>query len=222
MSRVTFREACKNDIDKIVALEKKVWGTNAATKENITNRIKTFPKGNIVGELEGQIVGYVGTVIMNQEFADRCKTWYEYTDNGNAVSVFDPMGDILFGISLTVDTDTRNKGVGSSLLLNVARMSIENRLKAGILGGRLPYYHKKKDLSVDEYAALKNSSGKIYDPELRLYNRMGLKIVKLQEDYFNDPESLNYGVILRWNNPFYQLTRWFPFLARPLSYLFRL
>ena len=217
-----IRQARIEDIDKIFDLEKRVWKSNAATEQNITSRIKLFPKGSIVAEENGEIVGYVSGIIINQKLLETANTWYEFTDNGDGKSVFDPCGDVLFGISLTVDDRLRNKQVGSKLMLNIARMAIENNLEYGMLGGRLPYYYRFKDMPVDKYIKAKNESGHLLDPELRFYTRLGLKIIKVKENYFKDPESLDYGVILQWENPFYKITRYLPFLAKPLSYLFRI
>lgn len=219
--KIIYREAVVGDIEGIASLEKKVWGKNAATVGNLENRIKTFSRGNIVAVLDNKIVGYVCGVIISRSAAKSYATWYDYTDNGDAKKVFDPNGDLLFGVSLTVDNDVRNRGLGSNLLINIARMCIENNLKSGILGGRIPFYYKKRGMPVEEYLQLKNDEGKIFDPELRLYKRMGLQVVKVQSNYFKDPESLDYGVILEWKNPFYLVTRFIPFLAKPLSYLFR-
>lgn len=219
---INYRVASLNDVKKIQLLEAEVWGKNAATIENIKNRIEVFPDGNVIAEKNNKIIGYVSGVIISEKTAEKSKTWYEYTDNGNIKKVFDKNGKLLFGISLTVSNEVRNSGIGSNLLLQIARMAIENNLKAGILGGRIPWYYKKKDLQVEEYIKLKNESQELFDPELRLYTRMGLKVIKVQKDYFKDPESLNYGVILEWKNPFYWITQTFSFLAKPLSKLFNL
>jgi ribosomal protein S18 acetylase RimI-like enzyme len=220
--KIKYRTANLSDVESIAILEKKVWDKNAASSENVRNRVEVFPHGNVVAVQNNKIVGYVSTIIINENKSKNFNTWYQYTDDGNAKGVFDPKGELLFGISLTVDDEIRNEGIGSSLLLAIARMAIENNLKAGILGGRLPFYYTRPELSVEEYANLKDEKGRIFDPELRLYKRMGLTVVKLQPDYFKDPESLDYGVILRWNNPFYSITKVFPFFAKPFSYLFRI
>ena len=217
-----IREIKKEDLNSVLMLEQKTWGTNAATKENLDSRFKVFPSGNLVAETEGKIIGFVSAVIINNKTFVESRTWYDYTDNGNINAVFDKEGDILFGISLTVDPDFRQHKVGSKLLLQIARMAIEHRVKFGVLGGRIPYYHKYMEIPVEEYILMKNKKGKILDPELRLYRRMGLEVVKVQKDYFRDPDSLNYGVILKWNNPFYHLTKRLPFFARPLSFLFKI
>jgi ribosomal protein S18 acetylase RimI-like enzyme len=220
--KVIYREARIEDANQISVLEKEVWGSNAATLANIKNRIETFSSGNVIALSGEKIVGYVCGVIINDETAKNSRTWYEYTDNGNIRGAYDPEGKTFFGVSLTVSNIIRNSGIGSRLLLEIARMAIENNLERGILGGRLPFYYKKKKLPVEKYVELKGQDGKLFDPELRLYCRMGLKIIKLQKDYFKDPESLDYGVILEWKNPFYRLTSAFPFLSRPLSKLFKL
>jgi GNAT superfamily N-acetyltransferase len=188
----------------------------------IGSRITVFPEGSIVAEYDGSIVGYVSGVIISSEAAKRWSTWYDYTDNGTARGVFDPDGDILFGISLTVDDECRGQGIGTGLLIQIARMAIENNLCAGILGGRLPSYHERSHLSPEEYIALKDEQGRVFDPELRLYLRQGLRIREVRPGYFRDPDSLDYGVILEWKNPFYGFTRFVPVMARPLSLLFRL
>jgi ribosomal protein S18 acetylase RimI-like enzyme len=219
---VIIREAKLEEIGSIASLEKRVWKKNAAPIKNIASRIKIFPKGNLIAVVDNEIVGYVSTVIINEKLAGKAKTWYEFTDNGLARGVYDPGGSILFGINLTVDKGYRNKEIGSKLLLQIARMAIENNLKYGMLGGRLPYYYKYKNVAVRKYVKMRDKKGQILDPELRLYRRLGLKIVKVKKNYFKDPESQDYGVILEWRNPFYSFTKVFPFLAKPLSHLFRI
>lgn len=221
MPKIIYRSARLEDAAGISRLEKRVWGKNAATLGNIKSRLSAYAEGNIVGVKDGEIVGYVCGFVTTKEFLNKCETWYDYTDKGNIKGAVKVNGDVLFGVSLTVDKSVRNAGIGSSLLINIARLAVRNNLEYGVLGGRLPFYYKKKNLPVDKYIELQEG-GKLYDPELRLYKRMGLEIIKVQPDYFKDPESLNYGVILKWTNPLFWLTKRIPFTAKPLSFLFKL
>ena len=41
-------------------------------------------------------------------------------------------------------------------------------------------------------------------------------------NYFKDPASLNYGVIVSWKNPMYRITKNFKFMSYYLSLLFKL
>ena len=38
-------------------------------------------------------------------------------------------------------------------------------------------------------------------------------------EYMEDPESLNYGVIIKWDNPLYKVTKVFPFLKSLIKFL---
>lgn len=219
---VYCRVARIEDAQKISELESKVWAENAATLSNIRNRLDTFAEGNLLAIENDEIVGYVCIVPVSQSLVDNSKTWYDYTDNGDIKAAYDPEGKLFFGVNLTVSNKCRNLGIGSKLLLQIARTAVRKRYRLGILGGRLPYYYKHKNLSPEDYVNLKDEKNRIYDPELRLYVRMGLKVVKVQKDYFHDPESLNYGVILEWKNPFFRITEAFPFISYPLSQLFRI
>ena len=85
-------------------------------------------------------------------------------------------------------------------------------LKALYLGSRIPGYHKHKDTPVDNYVFGKRATGKPFDPELYFYLKQGFEIVEIIPEYMDDPESLNYGVMIGWKNPLYRLTKNIPFL----------
>ncbi len=38
-----------------------------------------------------------------------------------------------------------------------------------------------------------------------MYRQKGLKVMDIVPDYFNDPESKNYGVIVKQDNPFHSM-----------------
>jgi hypothetical protein len=87
------------------------------------------------------------------------------------------------------------------------------------LGARIPGYHKHSHIPVTDYVFEKSKSGKPIDPELYFYLKQGFEIVKIIPEYMEDPESLNYGVLIRWINPLYQGTRVFPFLMPMIRYV---
>jgi ribosomal protein S18 acetylase RimI-like enzyme len=77
-------------------------------------------------------------------------------------------------------------------------------------------------MSVEEYVYARTKTGRVLDPELALYLSLGMKIEKIIPNYFDDPESLNYGVLVSWANPFYPFTKYSKLLAKIASALFRL
>jgi hypothetical protein len=57
-------------------------------------------------------------------------------------------------------------------------------------------------MTAEEYAWAERSPGVPLDPELRFYRGIGLRPVRLVPDYFEDPGSLNWGMIVEMSNPF--------------------
>lgn len=221
---ITLRMARENDIDQLLYLEEEAWlPGQRADREMFESCIKTFPDGIFVAEEKGKIVGVVVTQIVNYnyELEDFSLNWCEATDNGRIKDTHNPNGDTLYGVNLSVSRHA-SRNVSRLLLELVGKLAIKHNLKRGILGGRLPRYHKYKNkMSAEEYIHAISETGRTLDPELYLYQKIGLKMIKLLPNYFNDPESCNYGVLLVWENPFYPLTRRFPALAHFCSRLFK-
>jgi len=63
---------------------------------------------------------------------------------------------------------------------------------------------------------------RLLDKELNFYNKAGLNIIKVIPGYMNDIDSLNYGVLLVWKNPFYYIVKIFPFLKNIFIKFFKL
>jgi ribosomal protein S18 acetylase RimI-like enzyme len=117
-------------------------------------------------------------------------------------------------VDLSVHPLYQNKGIGKKLMISVGKLAIKYNLKQGLLGARIPNYHKYADkIKVEDYVKInKNEKTNIPpDPELMFYQKLGLKIVKVIPNYFDDPESLNYGVLMEWKNPFYN--KWYRWIA---------
>jgi GNAT superfamily N-acetyltransferase len=214
-NKIKIRQAKIEDIPQILEVEKAAWGEGrAATFEMFESRIKTFPHGNLVALANNKIIGVMATQIMNYDLEKNAFTWYEATDNGYIKKTHDPKGDTLYGVDLSVHPLYQNKGVGKKLMISVGKLAIKYNLKQGVLGARIPNYHKYADkIKVEDYVKInKNEKTNIPpDPELMFYQKLGLKIVKVIPNYFDDPESLNYGVLMVWKNPFYN--KWYRWIA---------
>jgi ribosomal protein S18 acetylase RimI-like enzyme len=204
--KVKISEATIGDIDEIIEVEKKAWPEGgAATREQFEKRIKIFNEGVIIAKISGKVVGVVaGELIQSSYLNKESISWSSITDNGYIENSHDPKGDALFGIDLSVDPSYRNRAIGRKLLLQIGRMAVKRNLKCGILGARMPdYYKHSKKVSAKDYIDFRDTTGQLVDKELRFYERSGLKFLKVIPNYFPDRESLNYGVLCVWNNPFY-------------------
>ena len=221
ISKVKIRKATLNDIPRILEIEEMAWGDEkAATRKMFESRIKTFPEGTLVAVVDGRVVGVIATEIVN--YNGNVKNWYKITDNGFITKTHNRGGDTLYGIDLSVHPSCQKRGIGRKLMESIGRLAIKYNLKQGVLGGRIPDYCKfASKIRAEDYVKITNKKNPWDippDPELVFYRKeywkIGLRIVKVIPNYFKDPESLNYGVLLVWKNPFYN--KWYRWIAAKL------
>lgn len=219
-SPVHVRNAVLDDIPEIIRVESETWPAGeAATQEMFRSRVETFPQGVHVAEVGGRLVGVVAFERITYDVNNPIPTWKQATDNGMIRGSHDPRGDTIFGVDLSATPDAPPR-TGTRLLVEVGRYAIQNNLKRGILGGRIPGYGQYADkMTPEEYLAAKDDRGQPLDAEVRFYKRAGLKIGKVLPGYFDDPDSLSYGVLLIWENPFYTGSRVLRSIIRPLALL---
>ncbi len=201
-----FRSAEISDISQIIELEKKVWGEGAAaSKEQIEARINTFPKGNVIALIDGCVAAYVSI-----EYIDDLKNekfnWSEITDNGFIKKSHKYSGEYIYGVNLSVHNSMNGKKLGNRMIFFGLLIAIEDNIKGGFIGSRLPGFaaYKKRypEISAEEYINLRRN-GRRRDYELSVYESEGYEILGVLPNYFPDPASLNYGVLIFLKNPFY-------------------
>ena len=168
-------------------------------REQFEERIHKFPLGNICAQNnEGQMVALINTQRVHYDWDNPWPTWYEATNNGRLRH--DADGLYIYGVNLSIARNALLSGAGNMIMLRIGMVMMELNLKGIILGVRPLRYHRFADkMSFDEY--LYDKRGKIRDPELGMYCRMGFKIRKALPEYFEDAESANYGVLLSTENP---------------------
>lgn len=205
-TKFIFRPATLADITELVELEQNVWADNGANALKLKSRIEIFPAGNIIALYEARIVGYlsfeyVGNVVNLAHFS-----WDSITDNGTIVRSHKPYEKYMYGISLSVHKTMSGQQLGFGLTLQAWISMILNNKKGIFIGSRMPGYRNYKkyhpEIIPEEYIKLKRH-GKLRDPELRMYEKDGVCSVKVLPEYFPDPPSENYGVLLYRKNPFY-------------------
>jgi hypothetical protein len=206
MNKITVRQATPEDIDSYLKLQAERWNEdNMAQRAQLESRLRAYPQGMMVAERAGEIVGMVYAMRISNYNYKSSPSWNEITNNGFCDNA-DRNGDAIFGVDLSTA-----KGVGhlagDKLLLAIGQLAITEGVRAALLGGRLPGYHHYADrMTAEQYLMAKNEKGKPLDRQVRFYTSVpGLKALKVLPNYFNDPESLDYGVLLRWKNPLYGL-----------------
>jgi hypothetical protein len=86
------------------------------------------------------------------------------------------------------------------------QLTVELNKEFLALGARVPQYHTYPNIDIEQYLRMRRKDGAHSDPELRFYEKCDLIIHKPLPEYMSgdmsDPESLNYGVLMYWRNPY--------------------
>ena len=149
------------------------------------------------------------------ENIDNLRSWDEYTAEGWTNKVHNPTGTTGFLVGVGVVPLFRGLKVRHNLrwpgeykiseLLIAATLDnlfIHDSVKQIIANARIPFYHKRPDLSVDEYCTFRREDGKLFDPVLRFHERMGGEILKPVPYSMDDEESRNAGCWITYKHPF--------------------
>jgi hypothetical protein len=199
------RLAALDEVDQLERLDLAAWGSRSyASAEKWRSRIEIFPEGTIVctgwaGAIEGVFSFLRRSVEVLEE---RDLSWREATGNGY-ITTHEPSGEIAFGVTLSVPKS--RPGTSRKLIEAGQEACRQSGLKGIFFGSRIPRYHRYADLlTAQEYVELAtptNIDGRrvVPDGEVALYKRyVGARVIRLVPNFFNDPNSLNWGVLMGW------------------------
>jgi predicted amidohydrolase/GNAT superfamily N-acetyltransferase len=183
----------------VLADENVVWG-----ERHLISHQRVFPQGQLVAEIDGQVVGAVASLIVDMGPDPlRIHTWAGITDSGYFTN-HDPEADTLYGADVYVDPAVRGQGVGAALYearRNLARQLNKRRILAG---GRLWNYHEVASrMSPEEYAE-RVATGDMRDLVLSFQLREGFVLRGVMPNYLSDPLSHNFASLVEWLNPDYR------------------
>lgn len=209
--------------DGFVRLNCEVWGeiTDSRylwTKEKVLSHLTICPQHMYCAFENNVLVATLTNMKTTENDMKSNKTWLEKTGNG-FLTTHRPDGDIGFGVDLTVSRKASRKVSNRIVLVAMFISVLGDGVKAAYLGARIPGYDKYFPMPVEEYVYGKRKNRKPLDPELYFYLKQGFEIVEIMPKYMDDPESLNYGVLIRWMNPLYRTTKAFPFLKPGIRFI---
>lgn len=204
---VEIRNLTEDDYDnlKISMIEAyKNWPGSYWKQEDIIKLLNVFPDGQIAVTVNDKLVGCALSLIVNYSHFGDDHTYKEITGN-YTFNTHNPKGDVLYGIDVFIKPEYR--GLRLARRLYDARKELcENlNLRAIIFGGRIPNYHLYSDkMSPREYIQ-KVKLKEIYDPVLTFQLSNDFHVKKVLKGYMpDDTESLEYAVLLQWDNIYYQ------------------
>lgn len=200
--RLVTRPLRVEDVPAIQDLQRRCFGgIEPWTRAQLESQIRTFAEGQIGIELDGALVATSSSLIVDEEDFGAWHTFKQVSDNG-FIRNHDPEGDTLYGIDIAVDPDLR--GMRLARRLYEARKEVVERhnLRAILIAGRIPGYHKVAgEMSAEEYVR-KVVRKELKDPVLTTQLSNGFAIREVLRDYLpSDAESKGYAVFMEWLNP---------------------
>ena len=192
------------DIKRIMDRVYKGMG-GAWEQDEYETLIEQFPEGQICIEDNDRVVAAALAILVSAEALENRRHTYDEIINGGEMSGHDPEGNALYGIDIFVDPDYRGLRLGRRLYDARKQLCETLNLKSIIFGGRIPGYGKYSDeLTPAEYIQ-KVKDKEIYDPVLSFQLSNDFHIKKILKNYIpEDTQSDSYGVMMEWNNIFYE------------------
>lgn len=195
------------EVNQAQIAQDEAWGSLDIEPDDVPKILTFFPEGFFTAFYDNKGAGNFYTVRLDYDLDNPIKTWTDVSASGTC-STHQPNGKTLYGISLGVSPKFRGMKIGQLLVQRVLDFCVEINCKNFVLGCRVPEYYKHSEIPIEQYITLKNEKGEYQDPELRFYSRCGLYFTKPMPEYMSaenaDPESLNYGVMSIWDNPYYK------------------
>lgn len=225
--RIGVRAASQNDLERIADIDlsryKKVYGQNPPVKEEVVEMFRKRLENATsdwmyVCELNNQVEGFI-TGFRTNKGMDDFVSWEDSTADGTLEDRVDSKGKYVYIANLTLNPIAMENGGEIMLMGRLMAEGIKNGIEYGYFVSRVPIFsawvkRQARQKNIDtkdftaaqlnelaaEYVGLKESvNGKevASDPELRMYDEVGFERGRLIENAFEDPQSLNYGVLYK-------------------------
>ncbi|MCB0551644.1 MAG: bifunctional GNAT family N-acetyltransferase/carbon-nitrogen hydrolase family protein [Phaeodactylibacter sp.] len=194
-----YRELKASMIEAYSDIEEPQW-----TEGQIRSLLEKFPEGQLVILADGKVVGSALSIIVDYASLDENHSYDDVTGN-YSFDTHNPEADVLYGIDVFVHPGYRGLRLGRRLYDARKELCERLNLKGILFGGRIPNYRKYADeLSPRDYIR-KVRLKEIYDPVLSFQLSNDFHAKKILKGYLPDDESsLEYAVLLAWNNIYYQ------------------
>lgn len=179
---------------------------NAQWDKPVLNRlVKKFPEGQVMVLIDGKLAGCALSIIVKDEMLDGRHT-YEQITGKYTLNTHDPEGSVLYGVEVVVAPEFRGMRLGRRMYDYRKELCEKLNLEKIVFGGRLPKYHLYADkLSPKQYIdQVKQHT--IHDPVLDFQLSNDFYVKRILKGYLKgDEESMDYAVLLQWNNVFYEV-----------------
>lgn len=202
---ITLRPATLDDVPLLVALNHAAYPDLIEDgvvfeASQIRSHIERFPRGQIVAEMDGAIVGAIATLVLPRAIDPLLPhTWTGVTDGGT-FERHDPTGDTLYLADVYVDQRAWGRGVGRALYAALFDLCRSLGLARVAAGGRLYDYGDVADRMTPQEFVAKVIVGQLHDRVLVSQLRAGFSVRGILPGYLHDWRSRHFATLLIWEN----------------------
>ena len=193
-----YKELKKSMVESYPEMADSFW-----KEDQIEVLLKKFPEGQLVIVVDGIVVGSAMSLLVTEDFAFKTRTYKAITGNFT-FSTHNPNGEVLYGIDVFINPQYRGLRLGRRLYDVRKELCEQLNLKSIIFAGRIPNYAKFKDEITPKVYIEKVKKKEIYDPVLSFQLSNDFHELRVLKNYLlGDTESLEFAVLLEWNNIYY-------------------
>lgn len=173
-------------------------------EHHVVSLIDKFPEGQIVIKINGKIAGCALSIIVDYFKYEYKHTYREITGN-YTFKTHTTKGDVLYGIDVFITPEFRGNRLGRRLYDYRKELCEKLNLKGIVFGGRIPNFHKYADqMSPKDYIE-KVKNREIHDPVLNFQLSNDFHPIGVLQGYLEgDQASMEYAVLLEWDNIYYE------------------
>ncbi|QMT25920.1 beta-ketoacyl synthase N-terminal-like domain-containing protein [Bacillus velezensis] len=190
------RYAQEKDLPALELLEKKCWEQGMQTPASVLrDRIKSYPEGQLVLELDNQVVG----AIYSQRIVNTGDVMLHSMETVETLHRKD--GTTIQLLGLNILPEMQHRGLGDQLLeFMLQRCSLMDGIASVAGVSRCKDYHNHTNIPLEEYIKLRNDQGRLIDKTLRFHQMHGAQIKKLVPNFRNhDRNNAGYGVLISYD-----------------------
>ncbi|MBO6935174.1 MAG: bifunctional GNAT family N-acetyltransferase/carbon-nitrogen hydrolase family protein [Deltaproteobacteria bacterium] len=203
---VRVRRWQPEDLGAIIACQKAAWPEypdgEQYGRRTLRLAFAAFPEGQLLAEIDGEVVGYATSVIVDLPAPLEQYSFDELTGQGT-FSTHTAEGDTLYGADIAVHPDWRGQRVAAKLYQARKRLLRKHNLRRMVAFGRLPGYGAlTKRMKPETYVA-KVREGSLKDPALTAQLRAGYEVKAVRQGLMEDAASAGWATLIELRNPDY-------------------
>ncbi len=203
-SKPIVRNWTKEDIPGIIACHIAAYSDYPASMQFDERlyemQLEAFPEGQFLAEIDGEVVGYCTSLIVQLDDNTHGYSYSEIT-GGYTFGTHEPAGDTLYGADIAVHPQHRGKRIASLLYEKRHALMRHYNLRRMVAYGRIPGYSAVAGKMTPEQYVKKVESGELKDSALNAHLRAGYKVKRVLLNFLPDDASLNYSTLLEMLNP---------------------